>query len=319
MERFWSLLGGLSLVACWLFLGVLFFKHQNQVKGLVSYSCAQRVVLIDNGKIEEREAFSLTKEEFFDQIGLKVYPEDKVFESLPFNLCQGLVIKIQRAPLIYLDIGGKQKEVRSWQPTVKDLLREQKIVLGTRDRVEPSLSAKISTGMRIRVIRVGERIEHKEISLSFVTQRKPDPNLVKGKARIVQEGKKGKKIVTYKVITENGRDVRWVRLEEKIVSPPKPRIIAYGTKPRTTYLATGQAKWYIITPKLIGACNLVPKGTRLLVTNLDNGRSVEIVASGWGAFGYPTVVDLSSAAFEALGGELWQGVLPRVKVEKINE
>lgn len=317
-ESFISLFSGLFSAFLFIVLVVLFYQHQ-QVKGVSSYLCLQKVVLVDEGLIQEREAFGIDREEFFSQINLVVYPEDRVSESIPFNLCQGVVVKIERAPVVYLDIGGKKEVVRTWQNDVRGLLKEKRVVLGEKDRVEPSLAGKIKTGMTIKVVRVGERTEEKTVSLSFSVKRQPDPDMVKGKSRVIQAGEYGEKKVVYKVVTENGKDVKWIKVEEKVIKAPKPKIIAYGTKPRTTYLATGKAKWYIITSRLIGACNLVPKGTKLLVTNLDNGRSVEITASGWGAFGFPTVVDLSSAAFEALGGELWQGVLPNIKVEKINE
>ncbi|MCD6194598.1 G5 domain-containing protein [bacterium] len=317
-ESFFSVLSGLISVFLFIGLGVAFTK-QKQVKGIVSYLCSQKVVLIDEGLVQEREAFVLSKEEFFSQIGLVVYPEDKVSETLPFNLCQGTVVEIKRAPTIYLDVGGKKEIVRSWQDTVADLLKEKKVVLGSKDRVEPSLTDKIKTGMTIKVVRVGERIEEKTVALSFAVKRQPDPDMVKGKNRVIQAGEYGEKKVVYKVVTENGKDVKWIKIEEKVTKEPKTKIIAYGTKPKTTYLATGEARWYIFTSRMIGACNLVPKGTKLLVTNLDNGRSIEVVASGWGAFGFPTVIDLSTSAFEALGGELWQGVLPRIKIEKINE
>ncbi len=303
------------------FLGTLaiwHYKARHQVKG-ESLGCWQKVLIKENGHYEERLSVAKNLEEFFAEQGIKIYPEDRVSFLLPLSLCQGAIVSIARAPHFELIVGGKKQIVRSWKKTVRELLKEKKITLGAKDKVLPSLNALLKDGMRIEVIRVGERMEKEEIVLPFEVIYRPDANLFKGEKRVLQEGRKGKKVIVWRVISENGKDVRREKISERIEQAPLDRIVVYGTKPRTVYLGVGQAKWYLRSGEFLGACNLVPKGTRLLVTNLDNGRSIEVVASGWGAFAFPVIIDLSTSAFEALGGELWQGVLPRVKVEKIIE
>jgi len=311
------LVGFVSVVVC---LGLLGAElGHKKVKGKRSFFCSQKVIFNDNNRIEDKISFALNEKDFFKEHNIEVFSEDKLSKTLPFNLCKGVILKIERAPVVEVEIGGKNQIVRTWQKKVSDLLKEKKIFLGKKDRVEPNIDSLIYSGLKVRVIRIGERTEEEIVKIAFNSEQRPDNNLVRGETRVLQQGEYGEKIIVYKITSENNVDVKKEIISEKVLKQPKNRIIAYGTKPPTTYLATGQAKWYIQTNQMIGACNLVPKGTRLLVTNLANGKSVEVISSGWGAFTNPVVIDLSTSAFEKLGGNLWLGLIPNVKVEKINE
>jgi rare lipoprotein A len=66
--------------------------------------------------------------------------------------------------------------------------------------------------------------------------------------------------------------------------------------------------------RLTAAHRTLPLGTRVLVTNLDNGRSVEVRINDRGPFVAGRVIDLSRAAARRLGA-LGTGVIPvRLKI-----
>ena len=78
---------------------------------------------------------------------------------------------------------------------------------------------------------------------------------------------------------------------------------------------TGQASWYgrqhhgqrtasgetYDMHKLTAAHRTLPLGTRVLVTNLENGRTVEVRINDRGPFVATRVIDLSHAAAQRLG------------------
>jgi rare lipoprotein A len=86
---------------------------------------------------------------------------------------------------------------------------------------------------------------------------------------------------------------------------------------------TGQASWYgkphhgrrttsgeiYDMNKLTAAHRTLPFGTRVLVTNLDNGRTVEVRINDRGPFRRDRVLDLSYAAARQLGA-VGEGVIP---------
>ena len=86
---------------------------------------------------------------------------------------------------------------------------------------------------------------------------------------------------------------------------------------------SGQASWYghphhgrrtssgeiYDMNKLTAAHRTLPLGTRVLVTNLDNGRTVEVRINDRGPFRRNRVLDLSYAAARQLG-MVGEGVIP---------
>ena len=86
---------------------------------------------------------------------------------------------------------------------------------------------------------------------------------------------------------------------------------------------TGQASWYghphhgkptssgdiYDMNRLTAAHRTLPLGTRVLVTNLDNGRTVEVLINDRGPFRRGRILDLSYAAARRLGA-VGEGVVP---------
>src|SRR5688500_3183014 len=67
---------------------------------------------------------------------------------------------------------------------------------------------------------------------------------------------------------------------------------------------------------LTAAHQTLPLGTRVLVTNLDNGRSIEVLINDRGPFAKGRIIDLSFAAGEALG-MIRPGTIP-VRIEVVD-
>jgi rare lipoprotein A len=66
---------------------------------------------------------------------------------------------------------------------------------------------------------------------------------------------------------------------------------------------------------LTAAHQTLPLGTRVLVTNLDNGRSIEVLINDRGPFAKGRIIDLSYAAAETLG-MIGPGTIP-VRIEVV--
>lgn len=101
--------------------------------------------------------------------------------------------------------------------------------------------------------------------------------------------------------------------------PPEPRL----------YSEEGRASWYGINHHgkktasgqpfdknaLTAAHRTLPLDTRLRVTNLENGRSVEVVVNDRGPFVDGRLIDVSEAAARALG--FAKDGVARVRVEEL--
>jgi rare lipoprotein A (peptidoglycan hydrolase) len=105
----------------------------------------------------------------------------------------------------------------------------------------------------------------------------------------------------------------------KVPSPPKteqaPLIAKIPAPSQPMMMETGLASWYgpkfhgkltasgevFNQEKFTAAHPTLPWGSRVKVTNLDNGKSVDVRINDRGPFGRGRIIDLSRAAARALG------------------
>jgi len=243
---------------------------------------------------------------------LIVYPEDIVQVFPDPSLGIGAKITIYRATPVVVNDAGARKVYRTWAKTVQEFLDEKAIQIEDKDIVEPKQEAFLSKNMEIRITRVSETTFVDKIGLDFKKVKQDDPNLEKGKTRVVQVGKPGTKERIYKIKRENGKEVSRVLVKEQIVVPPQDEITAYGTK--VVYLKTGVASHMNGYSGLVAAFNGVPNGTKILVVNLNNGKSVVVTRFSSGPFVPGRVIDLSLDAFNLIKSPKDSGLIKNVGV-----
>jgi rare lipoprotein A len=121
----------------------------------------------------------------------------------------------------------------------------------------------------------------------------------------------------------------------KVPSPPEteqdPPIASIPAPSQPTTLETGLASWYgpkfhgkrtasgevFNQEKFTAAHRTLPWGSKVKVTNLDNGKSVEVRINDRGPFGKGRIIDVSRAAATALG-MLGRGITT-VRVECLSD
>ena len=102
-----------------------------------------------------------------------------------------------------------------------------------RELVEEKVTKKpvkeiIEVGTLVKEIKEDTKVEE----IKFDTEHKENPQLKKGHSRIAQKGVKGEKTYKYKVIYENGKEVKRELIEEKVTKKPVKEIIEIGTLDR---------------------------------------------------------------------------------------
>lgn len=251
-------------------------------------------------------------------LGLSIYPEDRLSVFPDPKIGIGSIINLERAPLIKLYDGKKKFELRSWAQNVDDFFAEKHIELGSDDKVSPPLNTKISDQSSVFITRVAITNVVESELIDFKILEKEDPNLDYGKKRI-ESGIKGERKLTYRVKREDGDEVERTLISSEIVREAKNQIIFLGTKITVLSSVRGMAT---VGPSF---CSIVSanykKGTLIRITNLVNGaRVIDKVDCTWGAASAPTgvVLDLSKKLLSALK---WNGLGagPNVLVEEIKQ
>lgn len=257
--------------------------------------------------------FLESKTEIVNNLGTEVWPQDKInFFPLP-GFAYGNQVVIERAPVYSIIDAGRTSQYRSWQKTVGQLLEEQQVELGEMDTVEPGAESNLEVGEEIRINRVSETevVEYEEITHSVI--EKDDPTLEKGKTVVKSEGHDGKQKLTYRVKRINGETVEKKLISKEIETPKEDRVVLHGTKVIVLSTESGKSSWTFG----VTASRRYKRGTRIRVTNLENGKQVEETVGGWGPQEYTgRVLDLNIDAWEAIA-KAGAGVT-NVKVEELN-
>lgn len=263
------------------------------------------------GTSKELDPFTIA-----ENFGVGPYKEDRITITPDLSDGLGSRIVINRAPLYKIKDGKNQIEIRSWQETVGALIKESKVPeLGLDDKVNFALDEKLENNMEITIIRVAKTTVIEQETIGYKTVTKSNSSVEKGNKKILQSGKSGTKNNYYLVTREDGVQISKVFTKAEVTAQPVDEIVEVGTKIIT--LDSGKATWYISSNEMIAAHNSIPRGTKVRVVNVNNGKSVVVTIVGGGIqHSDNVVIDLSTGAFEALGAGLGVGKLSNIRVEK---
>lgn len=271
-------------------------------------------VVEQSGKTTELAGTSKSLDAFdiATDLGAAPFQEDK-FSAFPdIKMGIGSKITLYRAPSFTIIDGKKKSVVRSWAKNVGDLITDAKLPeLGVDDKVNFSLTTETEDGMQIRITRVAKTTVIETQSISFNVTQKPNPNLEKGIHNVLQAGSDGSKKNYYAVTREDGVQVSKIFTKSEVVTQPVDEIMEVGTK--VVVYGSGKATWYKRIDKMVAASNTLPKGTKVNVINLANGKSCVVTIDDTGIQG-DAVIDLSADAFASIGS-LGSGIV-KVRIEK---
>ncbi len=227
-------------------------------------------------------------------------------------------VGLSPAVAVHVVVLGKVHDVVTNASTAGELLSAMGIQPDADDRVAPSPSTPLHSGDTVRFARVTVATLLQRIAIPAPVHSSPTDNLRVGTYRIVSPAIDGEALLTERVTRVNGkirnRDTlsRWVTAEPIAGVRLVGTLLAAPPPPSTgTHSQTGVATWYHTPWSGLTAAHLtLPFGTRVTVTDLDSGRSVVVVINDRGPYGDSArIIDLSPAAFEALGHSLSRGVL----------
>ena len=139
-------------------------------------------------------------------------------------------ITVQKAFEVTLNDGGEEKKVWSTSTTVADFLKRENIQLNEDDRLNRKAEGYLKPGSIVEVVRVEKVTDVVEEPANFAVETRNDPNLLKGREKVVQEGKKGTVSRKFEIVKENGKEVSRKLLSEKVITEPQKKIVAVGSK-----------------------------------------------------------------------------------------
>ncbi|HPO58637.1 MAG TPA: G5 domain-containing protein, partial [Anaerolineaceae bacterium] len=124
--------------------------------------------------------------------------------------------------------GSEQVIQASAGSTVADVLAQAGVQLSALDRTEPALTTILQENTAISIIRVKESFEVVERELPFEQITVRNETLTAGQQLLVQAGSNGLEEITYRVLTENGKETSRMVAASRVLQEPKPEIIMVG-------------------------------------------------------------------------------------------
>ena len=213
-----------------------------------------------------------------------------------------------RAVTATVVVKGKDHDVVTNAATVRELLSAMGIAPDRNDRVLPSPRSPLRPGTVVRYDRVRFVEREVRVPVPYTTFTVHSGRLDPGEVRIVRRGVDGLMLETQRVKVVNGEVVGRKILSRRVVTEALAarRIMGRGNATHGTQV--GEASWYSFAPGigLTAAHPWLAFGTVVTVTNLANGKTVQVVINDRGPFG-GRIIDLSDEAFNRIA-PLGQGV-----------
>ena len=165
------------------------------------------------------------------QAGVKTYAEDIVSREPIDDVARdgiGDKVVINRATPALVNLYGTALTVRTHVKTVGELLKEKNVVLAKDDTIQPSVDTLLTNNIQIFVVRFGSQVATVEEAIAPPSQTVEDTNLSFGTTVTRQAGVPGKRVVTYQISLQNGKEVSRSEIQNVVEQAPVPTIIARG-------------------------------------------------------------------------------------------
>jgi len=155
----------------------------------------------------------------------------RVSASRSSALGRGEVLRVSTEKTVHVAVDGTVTDVTTAAPTVREALREVRLVLAEGDHVSVPLDAAVVDGLMVLVTRAVEGTATVVEELPFTESVVEDPTLTVGERRVGTAGRAGERRTTYATTTLGGVEVERTVLTEMLVREPVHQVVQVGTKP----------------------------------------------------------------------------------------
>lgn len=188
------------------------------------------VTVVVNGESAYHTTDAETVSEVLEEVDVVLDRGDVVSPVPEAPIVDGTEIVVRQAVPVTIERNGSPVEVNVVGETVADALVAVGLDPSVGLHVTPSVDVALSEDMTITATDVFVRIVREDGALPFTVVEDPDPTLMQGQKRVVQEGVEGEGIRVYEVLMVGDFETTRTVKAEEVVVPPVPRVVKVGTK-----------------------------------------------------------------------------------------
>ncbi|WP_075620351.1 G5 and 3D domain-containing protein [Paenisporosarcina indica] len=251
----------------------------------IEWEQAKKITITVDGKEQTIQTTADQVSQVLTEANIEVSEHDKLTPELDAKVGPNENIAIEKAFPVTLVDGVNEKKIWSTSTTVADFLKQQEIQMNEFDRVEQRMEDLVIPNDVIQVVRVEKVTDVVEAATNFAVETRIDKNILKGKEKVVQEGKEGLTKRTYEIVSENGKQVSRVLKSEDVVKEPLKKVVAVGTKVvtasvsrgSTTEAPSGGKEFYVSATAYTAYCNGC-SGITATGIDLRSNPSLKVIA-----------------------------------------
>lgn len=268
------------------------------------------VTIIDGENVFEVETKGQTVLDAFATAGVVLAEGDTASKDVAENVTDGDIIVVNRMKKISLVTGGATYDIQTNAATVGEALLSDGFQVGKYDEVTPDVNAPVVDGMTVEVVRVYVELYEVEDDISFSSKTVENHQKFSTHKQVVQTGKNGKVLRTFKKISKTGTFVTATLIGETVIEKPVEEIIEVGTKKP---IASGEilpAEGLLLTPGKttdgVPYHALPTMAQKNSATNIEG--NIAVTASGTFAFSKRIVCKATAYEGSAASNGKWAGM-----------
>ena len=198
------------------------------VWGVLALSPQPVIIKIDGHPVLYRSLYR-TVGSVLAEARVNLGPNDAVQPDPGVTVTRGMVISVNRAIAVTVNVDGRTVAVQTPKLPVGNVLQAAGIDLGPLDRVSIPLGNVVANGMVITVNRIAEKIVDERYQLPVPVEHMNDPQMEQGETRIVRTGTPGEGERQFEVTFVDGRPAGRTLLGDLVLRTPVSRLVALGT------------------------------------------------------------------------------------------
>ncbi len=149
------------------------------------------------------------------------------------NVRSILPVQIRLPEKIHLIADGQVRTIKSTAVTVRDVVKEARLVLGPLDRISVPLAAGTYPGLQIRITRIKQATSIKRIRIPYVTRKISNRKMLVGKRIVKSRGIVGLAEVRALTTFADGKVVKTRVLSRLVLKPAQAALVIVGIRPRS--------------------------------------------------------------------------------------